>query len=357
MAATRRRSLLASTSLLITLLIGCGGGGDVSVPTEVAPSASWESAQSVALDSAKHRPGRDPDARLRIGRGETLLIGTSARTILQVQPRNGRLLASLQVDDVPRHLAADDVNIYFGGNILGRYEIASGALFAFAFSDGVTAAVAMAIAPSGTLFASNAYLFPPDTTCATCSSVIAYPDPNGVDPQRRFLYLYGYVRDRGTGGGRLAGQQIGFTADGKLLVASFGREGIYVSNTPLTETCCGYREVDFTPLVLDATNTTIRFVRVGLDRLFVLKSGGSIDEFDLVSGAFRTHFVEHGLDDPIEMAVSDNGSIYVLERSGVVKRFSAEGKATASFTTPASAGQPLSITFCCKPTNRRESRD
>ena len=140
-------------------------------------------------------------------------------------------------------------------------------------------------------------------------------------------------------------------------VASFTGDGIYVSNAPLTQNCCGYREVDFTPLVPDLALTTIRFVRVGLDSLFVLKSGGSIDEFDVVTGAFRSHFVEHGLDDPIEMAAADDGAIYVLERAGFVKGFSAKGKPTASFAVPSGSGSPLSIAFCCKSKHTRDPRD
>jgi hypothetical protein len=60
------------------------------------------------------------------GRGskETLLIGTSNQTIVQVDPKSGHLMATLTVPTPPTHIAADETNIYFGGS-LGRYDLAT----------------------------------------------------------------------------------------------------------------------------------------------------------------------------------------------------------------------------------------
>ena len=353
---------LVWTAMMASMLMGCGGGGDVSTLPAAAFAQAAKSQEST-VHGADTREVNADRKHLKPVSNETLLIGTSSRMILQVHPRSGKLIASLKVelaDLSTGHIAADGHTIYFGGIGLGlgRYDIASGEQVRFAWSDGFTSAVAMAVSPAGTLFASNLYAFPPDTLCGTCSVVVAYPDPNGQDPAGRAAFEYGYVREPFIGNGRLSGQQIGFTQTGALLVASSGGDGIYVSTYSVDEACCGtpYLELPFTQLIGDPTNTTIRFADDGHGRLFVLQSTGRIGEYDIATGGFEKIFLQAGLIEPIEIAISHDGSVYVLEKSGVIRGFSKNGKEISSIAVPAAAGQPLSITFCCSARHRHHSR-
>jgi hypothetical protein len=325
------------TVLTVLLLAGCGGGGGVM--TAVMKSAA--SAKAVPAEGNRLRPGA----------GETLLIGTSSRTILQVQPRSGRLIAALQVGTDPAHIAADDRNIFFGGFPLVRYEIASGQMFNFAFSDAYTNAQAMAVTAAGMLFASNLYTFAPDTACGTCSSVVAYPDPNNQNPTGAVNYVYGYVSDPSTGNARLSGQQIGFTQSGNLLVVSSTGYGVYQSNLQIDQ-----GTLSFTQLVRDPSYSTTRIATDGQRHLFVLHAAG-IDEDDLTTGAFEKPFLSVTLNHAIDMTISPGGSVYVLEQDGTIKGFSSRGRQIARFTAPAAMGQPLTIGFCCRSRPQVDAED
>jgi hypothetical protein len=210
----------------------------------------------------------------------------------------------------------------------------------------------MAVSPTGTLFASNLYTFAPDTACGTCSSVVAYPDPNGQNPTGSVNYVYGYVTDPSTGNGRLSGQQIGFTDKGNLLVVSSTGYGVYQSNLQADQ-----GTLSFTQLVQDPTYSTIRIATDGRGHLFVLHSTGSIDRDNLATGAFEEQFLSVVLNNPIDMTISRHGSVYVLEQGGAIKGFSRRGEQIASFSVPAAKGQPLTIEFCCKSRHQKDVED
>jgi hypothetical protein len=205
----------------------------------------------------------------------------------------------------------------------------------------------MAIAPSGALFASNLYFFRPDTSCATCSSVVAYPDPTALKQDDWMNFFYGYVRPLAGGEGVLSGQQIGFTDDAKLLVTSLAGDGIFVSDAPVVAVCCTPQAIAFTALIADDTRTTLRFARRGDKRLLVLHSTGSLDEHDLDTGRLVRPVLQAGTLDPLEMVVAHDGTLYVLEKSGQVRVFSDGGRELGRITLPAAAGQAVSLALCC----------
>lgn len=337
---------------LCAALVGCGGGADA--PASAVADAS--KAPTFAVADARKAPASARAASaahsihpaIRFGRGskETLLIGTSNQTIVQVEPRSGKVMATLNVPTRPTHIAADETNIYFGG-WLGRYDLATREIAYFALSDGYTEAVAMAISPGGTLFASNLYFFRPDTSCGTCSTVVAYPDPSGINPESTIHFFYGYVRPLAGGEGVLSGQQIGFTDEAKLLVTSAAGDGIFVSDAPVAEVCCGHTELAFKVLVADETHTTLRFALRGHKRLLVLHSSGSLDEHDLATGRLVRPVLQAGTVDPLDLIVARDGTLYVLEKSGQIRVFSKRGRERGRITLPAGAGQAVSLALCC----------
>jgi hypothetical protein len=331
---------------LAAALAACGGGSDSSsAPAAEAVKAIASNRAASAADSSA--------TTIRIGRGskEALLVGTADRKILQLEPHAGRLLATLSVDTFPIHIAADEHNIFFGG-LMGRYDLATHQLVNFAFNDGYTGAAGIAIAPSGTLFASNLYHFRPDTSCGTCSSVVSFPDPNGADPVGRSNYFFGYVRPLAGGEGVLSGQQIGFTGDARLLVTSKAGDGIFVSDVPVEEICCGPNAIAFLPLVMDPANTVMRFALRGEHRLLVLHSTGRLDEHDLATGRLIRPILQAGTVDPIDFVVSQDGTVYVLEKPGRIRVFSDKGRERSTLALPAGTGQPLSLAMCCGTTRQ-----
>ncbi len=331
---------------LAAMLAGCGGGSDASGPAAADAGKAIASARSASAADASA-------STIRVGHRskETLLVGTADRKILQLEPHGGRLLATLSVDNWPSHIVADENNIFFGG-LMGRYDLATRQLVNFAFNDGYTGAVGMAIAPSGTLFASNLYYFRPDTSCGTCSTVLSFPDPNGADPVGRSNYFFGYVRPLAGGEGVLSGQQIGFTSDARLLVTSKAGDGIFVSDAPVEETCCGPDTINFLPLVMDPANTILRFALRGERRLLVLYSTGRLDEHDLATGRLIRPILQAGTVDPIDFVVSQDGTVYVLENPGRIRVFSDKGRERSTLPLPAGTGQALSLAMCCGTTRQ-----
>lgn len=344
-------SFPSSLSLALALLVSltaCGGGADTADP--VAPVELKASASAHPVSS---RLGVPPSIHGARGGRDTLLIGTTNQTIVQVDLRSGRVLASLDVEVFPQHIVADEEGMFFGGMPLGRYDFATRQQSRFATSDGFTGTVGMAIAPSGTLFASNVYYFMPDTSCGTCSTAMAYPDPSGQNPEGRLFFAFGYVRELAGGEGRLSGQQLGFTDDARMLVTSKAGDGIFVSTAPVPEICCGPGYIEFEPLVVDESRDTLRFARRGSDLLLVLQRSGRIDEHDLRTGRLLRTVLQPGNVDPLDMVVSDRGSIHVLEKSGQIRSFSARGRESARITLPADAGQAVSLALCCDAPGRR----
>lgn len=287
-------------------------------------------------------------ARIRIGHGarQTLLVGTANLTIAQIEPRSGQVMGTVNVPTPPWHIAADETDIYFGG-WLGRFDLATQEVVSFASNDGHTVAAGIAIAPSGTVFASNLYYFRPDTSCGTCSTVVSYPDPNGSSPAGRSNYFFGYVRPLAGGEGVLSGQQIGFTDDARLLVTSKAGDGVFVSDAPVVELCCGPNAIDFLPLVTDPANTIMRFALRGEHHLLVLHGTGRLDEHDLATGRLIRPLLQAGTVDPLDLVVADDGTVYVLEKSGRIRVFSDKGRERSSIELPAAAGQPISLALCC----------
>lgn len=331
---------------LAAALAACGGGGDSSsTPAADATKAATSARAASAADAS--------GTTIRIGHGskETLLVGTADQKILQLGPHTGRLLATLSVDTWPSHIVADEHNIFFGG-VTERYDLATRQLVSFAFNDGYTGAVGMAIAPSGTLFASNMYYFRPDTSCGTCSTMLSLPDPNGADPVGRSNYFFGYVRPLAGGEGVLSGQQIGFTSDARLLVASKAGDGIFVSDVPVEEICCGPNAISFLPLVVNPANTVMRFALRGEHRLLVLHSTGRLDEHDLATGRLIRPILQAGTIDPIDFVVSQDGKVYVLEKPGRVRVFSDKGRERSTLVLPTGTGQALSLALCCGTTRQ-----
>lgn len=332
---------------LAAALAACGGGSDSSD----TPSAD----AGKAIASARSASAADASATtIRVGHGskETMLVGTADRKILQLEPHAGRLLATLSVVNWPSHIVADEHNIFYGG-LMGRYDLATRQLVNFAFNDGYTGAVGMAIAPSGTLFASNMYYFRPDTSCGTCSTVLSFPDPNGADPVGRSNYFFGYVRRLGGGEGVLSGQQIGFTGDSRLLVTSKAGDGVFVSDVPVVEgICCGPNAISFLPLVMDPANTVLRFALRGEHRLLVLHSTGQLDEHDLATGRLIRPILQAGTVDPIDFVVAQDGTVYVLEKPGRIRVFSDKGRERSTLALPAGTGQALSLALCCGATRQ-----
>jgi hypothetical protein len=350
---TRRtfKSFLPWAIGLFAALVTCGAGAD-------APASAKDGASKAKSFEREHSDAHSMHSANGFGRRskETLLIGTSNQTIVQVDPKSGHLMATLTVPTLPTHIVADETNIYFGSS-LGRYDLATHEVVNFAFSDGFTGAVAMAISPGGTLFASNMYYFRPDTSCGTCSTLVAYPDPNGMNPEGRINYFYGYVRPLPGGEGVLSGQQIGFTDEAKLLVTSKAGDGIFVSDAPVAEVCCGPTNIAFTALVADDTHTTLRFALRGDKHLLVLHSTGSLDEHDLATGRLVRPLLQAGTLDPLDLVVGHDGTLYVLEKSGQVRVFSEHGRELGRITLPAAAGQAVSMALCCgAPTHAKHRR-
>jgi hypothetical protein len=339
-----RPSFKSALSLVIGLSMAIVAGG--ASADARAPAAA--DAGNAASFKRAHSEDHSMHAAICVGRGanETLLIGTSNRTIVQVEPRSGQVLTTLSVPTLPMHIAADATTIYFGG-WLGRYELATQALVSFAFSDAFTGAAALAISPSGTVFASNLYYFRPDTGCGTCSTVVAYPNPTGMNPVGNLYFYYGYVRPLAGGEGVLSGQQIAFTDEAKLLVTSAAGDGIFVSDTPLMEIPGAPRDINFTALVTDDSHTTLRFARRGGQRLLVLHTTGSLDEHDLATGRLVRPVLQAGTLDPVDLVVGHDNTVYVLEKSGQVRVFSAHGRESGRITLPATAGQAVSLALCC----------
>ncbi len=344
-----------SLSLALALLVSlsaCGGGGvgGVDASDPAAPAALKTAARVHPVS-----PGASASATIRGARHgrDTLLIGTTNQAIVQVDLRSGRVLASLDVEVFPQHIVADEDGLFFGGMPLGRYDFATQQQTRFATSDGFTGTVGMAITPSGTLFASNVYYFMPDTSCGTCSTAMAYPDPSGQNPPGMLFYAFGYVRELAGGEGRLSGQQLGFTDDARMLVTSKAGDGIFVSTAPVPQICCGPGYIEFERLVADDSRDTLRFARRGHDRLLVLHRSGRIDEHDLRSGRLIRTVLQAGVVDPVDMVVSRHGTVYVLETSGQIRVFSERGRESARITLPAAAGQAISLALCCDAAPRR----
>jgi hypothetical protein len=330
-----RRQFTGPHSLLrlaVALLVSCAGALEVSMASPPMP------------------PDRDAEIR----RHETLLVGTAMQIVLAVDPRpDGDARILLNVSGVPAHIASHDEDVYFGG-WMERYNLRSGDLVQFAFSDAYTLASAVAVSPRGMLFASNGWLAAgPGAPTGSNTSVVAFPDPVGQNPAGAVAYLFGAVDDPSVGNAPLTTQQIGFKSDGKLLVASGTGYGIYEAQIPprTSVTCavtmCSGGTLSFAQLVRDPTFSTIRFVTDGRRKLLVLHSSGRIDEDDLATGAFERILVSDAVSDPVDMAISADGDVFVLEQSGMIRGFSRSGAMIASIALPASAGQPLSLTFCC----------
>jgi hypothetical protein len=297
-----------------------------------------------------------PPARyFEIRRHENLLVGTAMQTIVEVDPRSDgdvRIL-TLDVNVVPAHIASHDGDVYFGG-WLERYNVRSGKLVQFAFSDAYTLASGIAVSPWGRLFASNAWLAAgPGAPTGSDTSVVAFPDAVGQNPAGAIAYLFGVVDDPSVGSAPLTTQQIGFKNSGKLLVTSGTGYGIYEADVPprTSATCgvtmCSGGTLNFVQLVKDPSFSTMRFATDGRRKLFVLHSSGRIDEDDLATGAFERILVSNMVSNPVDMAISEEGDVFVLEQAGTIKGFSSSGAMIASISLPASAGQPLSLTFCC----------
>jgi hypothetical protein len=316
--------------LAVALFVSCGGA--ISAETLVSP-----------------------DRDLEIRRHENLLVGTAMQIVVEVDPRSGsdvRIL-TLDVNVVPAHIASHDEDVYFGG-WLERYDVRSGNLVQFAFSDAYTLASGIAVSPRGILFASNGWLAAgPGAPTGSDTSVVAFPDAVGQNPAGAIAYLFGAVDDPSVGNAPLTTQQIGFKNSGKLLVTSGTGYGIYEAEIPprTSATCgvtmCSGGTLNFVQLVQDPTFSTIRFATDGRRKLFVLHSSGRIDEDDLATGAFERIFVSNMVSDPVDMAMSEEGDVFVLEQSGMIKGFSSSGAMIASISLPANVGQPLSLTFCC----------
>jgi hypothetical protein len=260
----------------------------------------------------------------------------------------------VNVDVVPAYIAAHDGHVYFGG-WLERFEIRSGKQLEFAFSDAYTTSSGIAVSPQGMLFAANGWLAAgPGFPTGSNTSVVAFPEPKGQNPAGAIAYLFGAVDDPSVGNAPLTTQQIGFKDNGKLLVASGTGYGIYEAEIPPGSslscgvTMCSGGTLGFVQLTQDPTFSTIRFATDGHRKLFVLHGSGNIDEDDLATGLFERIFVSNGLNRPIDLAISDDGDVFVLEQTGMIKRFSRSGALIASIALPAFAGEPLSLAFCCR---------
>jgi hypothetical protein len=331
--------LLFGLSLL--LLGGCGG--DSSMSTASRSPSTTSSASSPPAQS----PTVDPST------SELLLVGTTSQRIVEIDPRSGREIRVLTLGVTPAHIAAYLGNVYFGG-WLERYSVPNGELSQIAFSDAYTISNGIAVSPAGLLFASNGWLSAgPGTPTGSNTSVVAFPDPTGQNPAGATAYLFGVVDDPSLGNAPLTDQQIGFTKEGRLLVVSSSGYGIYAATVPpLSSATCGVTmcsggTLGFAQLVQDPALSIIRFATDGETELFVLHSTGNIDEDDLATGMFQRIFVSGALNNPIDMAMSREGSLFVLEKSGDIKAFSGAGKMIGSFSLPGGVGQPLSLAFCC----------
>jgi hypothetical protein len=335
-ALVMRRQFTDPHSLLrwlaVALLVSCAGTLAVSIASPSVP------------------PDRDSDIR----RHETLLVGTAMQIIVEVDPRpDGDARILLNVNGVPAHIASHDEEVYFGG-WMERYNLRSSNLVQFAFSDAYTLASGIAVSPRGILFASNGWLAAgPGVPTGSDTSVVAFPDPVGQNPAGAIAYLFGAVDDPSVGTAPLTTQQIGFKSDGRLLVTSGTGYGVYEAQIPppASATCavtmCSGGTLSFAQLVRDPTFSTIRFATDGRRKLLVLHSSGRIDEDDLATGAFERILVSDMVSDPVDMAISEEGDVFVLEQSGMLRVFSGSGAMIGSIALPASAGQPLSLTFCC----------
>jgi hypothetical protein len=331
--------------LAVAFIVGAAGA---SVPTRASPSTPPS-----AASSSEPLLARDIDLGHRDR--EILLVGTAMQLIVAVDPRSesrARDLA-LAVNVVPAYIATHGDDIIFGG-WLERYDVRRRVLLEFAYSDAYTISSGIAVSPGGTLFASNGWLAAgggPPTGSDT--SVVAFPDAAGQNPAGAIAYLFGPVDDPKSGNGPLTVRQIGFKSDGKLLATSATGYGIYEAAVPpaSSATCgvtmCSGGTLDFVQLVQDPSFSTIRFGTDGHRKLFVLHRSGSIDEDDLATGTFQRIFVANMIADPVDMAVSEEGDVFVLEQSGVIKGFSSSGTLIASLLLPPDDGPPLSIAFCC----------
>ncbi len=340
MAHPSPKSVISWVLGLLMALAGCGGG------TDARESSVSESGKVIASEHAGSSVGpRFPKLRFGHGAQQSLLIGTANRTIVQVELRSGQVMATLSVPTPPWYIAADETNIYFGG-WLARFDLATQEIVNFTYNDAYTIVAGMAIAPGGTLFASNLYHWP-GTVCAACSTVVAYPDPNGNNAASRSTYPFGRVRSVPGAEGVLSGQQLDFTDDARLLVTSKAGDGIFVSDAPVVEACCGPNPINFLPLVVDPDNTVLRFARSGDRHLLVLHSTGQLDEHDLATGRLIRPILQAGTVDPIDFVVSQDGTVYVLEKPGRIRVFSDRGRERSTLALPAGTGQALSLALCC----------